>query len=77
MPICPKCNEEIKHLIYSGLERIYADAVFDWSMRCIIYINEEHSESEIYEREYMCPLCYAVICTSEYDAEVFLKREDC
>ena len=73
---CRRCGAEIRHLIYTALERVYADAVYDHSLRSVLYLNEEHGSEKI-ETEYKCPYCDEVLNTCEYDVEQFLKGEDC
>lgn len=68
MPKCPKCNEDIDHLIYvTHIEEI-ASLDEDGDL--------EHIEQDREEGKYLCPNCRERLDSDlDFDAEQFLKGE--
>ena len=67
MPKCPKCGEEIDHLINVcsawKLYRFYSNGSYEW-------IDDVSGDVN----EYECPECNEVLFTDEAEAQKFLKR---
>jgi predicted RNA-binding Zn-ribbon protein involved in translation (DUF1610 family) len=67
MPKCPKCGEEIDHLI---------NYCRGWEM--FAFDGEEYEYIDSFgvdESEYACPECDETLFTDEEEASKFLKRE--
>ena len=75
MPKCPKCNVEIKSLIYSETKDIWGSASIDESGD--MEFNEEYDICEEQKPYiYSCPECNKKLFDDDEEAEEFLKDDE-
>ncbi len=69
MPQCPKCDEEVDHLVNRVAEIHYYDLRVEGDR----HVYEEQDWEPIGQGDYRCPECQDVLFNTEDDALAFLK----
>lgn len=77
MPICPKCGAEIDHL-KCGKFAVYVERflTFEYEPTDVNVPEVAQGISEISAgaKNFRCPKCLKVICKTEEEARIFLRR---
>jgi hypothetical protein len=74
MAKCPKCSSEIKIVKLRQDRMLEGECYLDEHGNIDCHVKYDYPDDD--GSEYFCPICFETICSTEDDAQRFLRGED-